>query len=285
MGILGYEFMRQALLAGLLGGIACSVVGVLVINMQLSFVGVSIAYAAFAGSVIAFFAGVDPLIGALIFGLAAAAAIGPLTDRGEFNPDTALGVIFAMMQGIAFLFMGMISGPKTQALSLMWGNALTIGRLDMQAIVITFILVAGIVTIFFKEVQAIIFNREVALAVGLPASWIYYGLLFLTGATVAANLQPIGGLLVSTLVITPAAAAYQLTYDLKKLFLLAAVFGVFSCWLGMIITFFFDLPSGAVVVLISCLIFLVANVFSPKRRVKRIRQSKEVPVDVAEGIF
>lgn len=285
MSFLSYEFMRYALLAGLMGGVACALVGVLVISLQLSLVGVSISQAAFAGSIIAFFAGFDPLVGAFIFGLAAAIAIGPLTDRGEFSPDSALGVIFAMMHGLAFLFMGLISGAKTQALNLMWGNALSISNLDLLVIAITFVLVVGAVTVFYKEVQAVLFNREIALAVGLPASWIFYGLLFLAGATVAANLQSIGGLLVSTLIIVPAASAYQLTYNLKHLFVMAAVFGVSSCWLGMILSYFIDLPSGAMIVLVSSLIFLVISAFSPKRKVKYPMLMTEVEENASERVF
>jgi manganese/iron transport system permease protein len=270
MGILDYHFMQQTLLAGLLGGVACSVVGVLVVSMELSFIGVSISHAAFAGSIIAFFFGFDPLWGALAFGLAAAAAVGPLSDRVEFSPDTTLGVIFAMMHGLAFLFMGMISTAKTAVLDLMWGNALAVSGTELIIIAVTCLIVVGTVSLFYKEVQAVIFNREIALAVGLPAGWIFYLLLFLTGLTVAANLQPIGGLLVCTLIITPAAAAYQLTYALKHLFLLSIAFGVFSCVSGLILSYYIDVPSGAVIVLISGLIFLLANTFSPKRRVKRI---------------
>ena len=119
----------------------------------------------------------------------------------------------------------------------------------------------------------------------MPASWIFYGLLFLAGATVAANLQSIGGLLVSTLIIVPAAAACQLTYNLKRLFLLAAVFGVSSCWLGMILSYFIDLPSGAMIVLVSSLIFLVINAFSPRRRVKDPMLLTEVEDNASERVF
>jgi manganese/iron transport system permease protein len=285
MEILGYEFMQHALLAGLLGGIACSVVGVLVISMQLSFIGVSISHAAFAGAIIAVFTGFDPLTGAFIFSLAAAAVIGPLADRGEFNPDASLGIVFSMMLGLSFLFMGIIPGPKTQALELMWGSILTVNELDLKILVVTAVLVAGTVVLFYKEVQAIIFNREIALSVGLPASWIFYALLFLTGMTVTATLRPIGGLLIFSLILNPAAAAYQLTYNLKRLFLLAAILGVFSCWAGLAVSYLFNLPSGAVIVVLSTLIFLVINAFSPKRKVKRMKSETEVEACAPERLF
>jgi manganese/iron transport system permease protein len=122
--------------------------------------------------------------------------------------------------------------------------------------------------LFYKEIQATVFNRSIALSVGLPATLILYGILFLTGATVTASLRSIGGLLIFSLILNPAAAAYQLTYSMKKMFLLSALFGVLSSWAGLFFSYLFDIPSGATIVITSSLIFLLAAVFSPKRKVK-----------------
>jgi len=124
------------------------------------------------------------------------------------------------------------------------------------------------VFLFYKEIQATIFNRDTALAVGIPAAIFLYGILFLTGATITASLRSIGGLLIFSLILNPAAAAYQLTYNMKKMFLLAAAFGVLSGWVGLIFSYFFDLPSGATIVVTSSVIFAIAALFSPKRKVK-----------------
>ena len=118
-------------------------------------------------------------------------------------------------------------------------------------------------------VDILIFNRNIALAVGLPATIILYAVLFLTGTAVTVSLRSIGGLLIFSLILNPAAAAYQLTYSMKKMFLLSAVFGVLSGWVGLFFSYIFDLPSGATIVVTSALIFLLAVIFSPKRRVKR----------------
>lgn len=270
MGVFEYDFMRYALLAGLLGGTACSLIGVLVVSMHLSFIGVCISHAAFAGAILAVFFGFNPVWGAFIFSLAAAGAIGPLADRGDFNPDTSLGIVFSLMLGLSFLFLGLMPGPKTQALSLMWGSILTVTGEHLIILGIVAVLVVAAVVLFFKEIQAVIFNREIALAVGLPATWVVYGLLLLTGLTVTASLQPIGGLLIFSLILNPAAAAYQLTYSLRKLFVLAAVFGVLSCWSGLALAYFFNLPSGASIVVFSTIVFFIAWAFSPKRRVKQL---------------
>ncbi|MBU4532234.1 MAG: metal ABC transporter permease [Eubacteriales bacterium] len=279
MGVFEYQFMQHALLAGLLGGIACSLVGVFVVSMHLSFIGVCLSHAAFAGAIIAMFFGFNPVAGAFVFSLGAAAAIGPLADRGDFNPDASLGIMFSLMLGLSFMFLGLMEGPKTQALGLMWGSILTVTQEHLILLAVVAFLVLGTVSLLFKEVQAVIFNREIALAVGLPATWILYGLLILTGLTVTASLQPIGGLLIFSLILNPAAAAYQLTYSLRKLFILAGCFGVLSCWMGLALAYLFNLPSGATIVVFSTLIFLVCNLFSPKRRFKQLRETEGASIN------
>jgi manganese/iron transport system permease protein len=273
LSIFQYHFMQMAILAGILGGVTCAVVGVLVVTMHLSFIGVCIAHSAFAGALLGLWLGFNPLIGALLFSLAAAAIIGPVADRGELNPDTSIGIIFSFMLGLAFLFMGLMHGARTEALNLLWGSILTITQQDMIFLAATTAAIVGLVTAFYKEIQAVICHREVALAVGIPATLIFYGLLFSTGVTITASLQSIGGLLIFSLILNPAAAAYQLTYSLKRMMFIAIGFGVLSCWTGLIASYFFDVPSGAAIVMTSTAIFGLATAFSPKRKVKGWQQA------------
>jgi len=266
--ILQYHFMQNAILAGLFAGITCSVVGVFVVTMHLSFIGVCIAHAAFAGALLGLWLGFNPLIGALLFSLASAAIIGPVADRGELNPDTSIGIIFSLMLGLAFLFMGLMPGAKTEALSLFWGSILTVTQPDIIFLAAITGAIVGLVAIFYKEIQAVICHREVALAVGIPATVIFYGLLFSTGVTITASLQSIGGLLIYCLILNPAAAAYQLTYSLKRMLLIAVAFGVISCWAGLAASYLLAIPSGAAIVITSAIIFGLATAFSPKRKVK-----------------
>jgi len=270
--ILQYQFMQNAILAGLCGGITCSIVGVLVVTMHLSFIGVCIAHAAFAGALLGVWLGFNPLVGALLFSLASAGIIGPMADRGELNPDTSIGIVFSLMLGLAFLFLGMMPGSRTEALNLFWGSILTITHQDLVFLAIVTAAVIGLIAAFYKEIQAVICHRQVALAVGIPATLIFYGLLFSTGVTITASLRSIGGLLIYCLILNPAAAAYQLTYSLKRMLLIAIAFGIISCWAGLAASYLLDLPSGASIVIISSIIFGLATAFSPKRKVKRWQQ-------------
>jgi manganese/iron transport system permease protein len=270
--IFGYQFMQNAILSGVLGGIACATIGVFVVLMHMPFIGVCMSHAAFAGALLGLWLGFNPLIGAFGVSLAAAAVIGPLADRGELNPETSVGVIFSLMLGLAFLFMGLMPGTKSGALELLWGSILTNTRSDIMLLGITAVVVVGIVIIFYKEIQATIFHRDMALSVGIPATLFLYGILFLTGSTITVTLRSIGGLLIFSLILNPAAAAYQLTYNMSRMFLLAAVFGVLSSLTGLLFSYLFNVPSGATIVVTSSVIFMLAAIFSPKRKIKGWQQ-------------
>jgi manganese/iron transport system permease protein len=264
--IFGYQFMQNAILATFLGGIACAVIGVFVVLLHMPFIGVAMAHAAFAGALFGLLIGVNPLITAFAFSFLVALIIGPLADRGQLTPDTSLGVIFSLMLGIALLIIGLMPTTRSDALNLLWGSVLTVTHTDILLLAGVAVVVVGLVMVFYKEAQATVFNRQIALAVGLPATLILYAILFLTGATITVSLNSIGGLLIFSLILNPAAAAYQLTYNMKKMFLLAAAFGVASGWAGLFLSYIFNLPSGATIVITSSLIFGICALFSPKRK-------------------
>jgi manganese/iron transport system permease protein len=213
--------------------------------------------------------GFNPVLGAFIFCLGAAAVIGPLADRGQLSPETSLGVVFSLMLGIGFLFIGILPNTRSAALDLLWGSILANTANDIIVLAVVAALVVVIVFVFYKDIQATVFQRDIARAVGIPATLMLYGILFLTGVTITASFSSIGGLLIFSLILNPAAAAYQLTYSMKWMFFLSAVFGVASSWIGLLLSYVFDIPSGATIVVTSSLIFLIAVIFSPKRRVKR----------------
>jgi manganese/iron transport system permease protein len=269
LSIFGYQFMQNAILSAVLGGIACGTIGVFVVLMRMPFIGVCMSHAAFAGALLGLWLGFNPLLGAFGVSLASAAIIGPLADRGELSPETSVGVIFSLMLGLAFLFMGLMPGTKSGALELLWGSILTNTRSDVMLLGVVAAVVVGLVFLFYKEFQATIFHRDMAVSVGIPATLILYGILFLTGATITASLRSIGGLLIFSLILNPAAAAYQLTYSMKRMFLLSAGFAVLSGLIGLLMSYLFNIPSGATIVITSSAIFGIATLFSPKRKVKR----------------
>lgn len=263
---LSYGFLVKALWMGVIGGATCGALGVFVVLWRISFVGVCISHAAFAGALIGLWLGIPPLAGALVGSLGAAAAIGPLADRPTFSPDSAIGVIFSVMLSLAMLALGLLPGAKTDGLGLIWGSLLTVTDLDLGLMGGTGALLLAFLGLFFKEIQATLGQRQAALAAGIPVRGIYYASLVILGLVVAIALKAIGGLLIYSLIVIPAVTALHLTYSLRTMFLLAALAGVVASTVGLWISFHLGIPTGAAIILTAAGLLLLVVVFSPKRR-------------------
>ncbi len=265
------EYLWRPILAGFFSGIACSIVGVFIVTMHLSFLGICIAHSAFTGALFSLWIGWNPLAGAILFSLIASAIVGPLADRGELSPDTSTGIVFSTMLGLAFLFLGLIPGSKASALSLFWGNILTVSRTDIIILAGIATLLIILFTVFYKEIHIVLCHRQVAIYVGIPSALIFYLLIIATGLTIAVSLQTVGGLLIYSLLLNPSASAYQLTYRFKYMLILSILFGIISCWGGIAISYKFNLPTGATIILISSFIFILSAILSPKKQIKRVK--------------
>jgi manganese/iron transport system permease protein len=177
--------------------------------------------------------------------------------------------------GLAFLGMGILTRTKAGALNLMWGSLLSLSESDVVVLAVITTVLVVFVLLFFKEIRSVLFNRRLAAASGVPERLIYYSLLFLTGAVVSSNLATVGGLLIFALLVQPGATALQLTFNLKHFFVISTVSGISACISGLVVSYVFDLPSGASVVLMATTIFALAYVFSPKRRSAGLKKRRE----------
>ena len=270
---LSYPPIQRALAACLLCGASCALLSVFVVLMRMPLIGVSMSHAAFAGAVLGMLMGVNPFLSGFILCLLAAAVLGPLSDRADMAPENILGIMFSFLMGVAFLGIGILTRSKAQSLSLMWLSLLTLSNADLVVLAVVTVLLAVFIVLFFKEIRAVLFNRRLAASSGVPESLIYYTLLFFTGAVISSNLATVGGLLIFALLVQPGAVAMQLTYNLKSFFWISAAAGVVACLAGLGASYIFDIPSGAAVVLAATLLFALAFVFSPKRRVARRKRN------------
>ncbi|MCL6465671.1 MAG: metal ABC transporter permease [candidate division WOR-3 bacterium] len=263
-----WQIFTRPLIAALLGGIVCGIIGVWVVLLNIPFVGVAMSHAAFAGAILGLLLGIDPLGTGILFCLLTALLIGPIAEKADFEPGVALGVIFSLMLGLAFLGIGLLKGPRTEAFKFIWGNILLVSRRDIIILGVLCLAVLGFLFAFAKEIRAVLFNREIARAVGIPERAIFFALILLTGIAVTVNLNTVGGLLVFSLVVSPSSAAYQLTYRLRTMYLLSVIFAVGACLIGLFLSYLFNLPTGASIICIASIIFGAALLFSPKRRRK-----------------
>ncbi len=268
-----FEFLRNALVGSILCGVSLSLIGVLLVLLNIPFLGICLSHAAFLGAVIAVVAGVHPLAGALIACMLATLTVWPVAESTRAGPNGAMSVVMAGTMGLAFVFMSRIPGPKSEALMLIWGSVLTLTRMDLASLLAVAVAVPMLIMVFYRQLAAVLYDREIAFSCGVPARGILFGVLVFAGAAVSVSLDIIGGLLIFALLVNPASAAYHLTGQLKWMFTLAVVFGVTSTVGGLWLSCLFDIPTGAVMAVISTLIFLLALVCKPVRPGSVIRPS------------
>jgi ABC-type Mn2+/Zn2+ transport system permease subunit len=264
-------FERLLLLAitgAVLTGISCSLVGSFVVRMNLSSLGFAMSHAAFAGAALGLVLSVEPLLIAIIFSVGVAIILGPLAEKAKLPTNVILGVIFSLMISLGLIFLNLTpqTAMSSVALSILWGSILGMTVENVLRLLVLTVAVVLLFSLFFKEFQSIMFSRKLAEASGVNTMPFYYLILFLTGITVAFSLKLVGGLLVFALMVNPASSAYQFFYDMKKITFFSRVIGVFCCITGILVSFLFDLPTGASIAIVSSVFFALSVVLSPKRR-------------------
>lgn len=259
---LGFGFMQRALLSAVVTGLSCSLMGVFVVLQGLSFVGAGIAHGAFAGVALALLLGYSPMAGATVTALVMALAIGYTKRRGKLNLDASVGIAFSGALALAVFFIGLLPGYNADLMGYLFGNLLSVSAEDLWIGAGIGVLVLVCLFLFFKELQFVTFDPEMAEASGLPVAQIFDGLLLLVALAIVISLKAAGELLVMAFIVIPASAAWQWSSSLKTMLLLSGSFGVFSAVAGLLISFYFDIPSGASIVLLLILIFLGSSILA-----------------------
>jgi len=255
--ILQYEFMRNALIAALLASIACGIIGVYVVVKRIVFISGGIAHAAFGGIGLGYFLGVNPVLGVIPFSIAAALIMGVTSKRTKIPEDTAIGILWVMGMALGVIFVALSPGYAPELFGYLFGSILTVPTSD---IILMLSLNAAIIAVVFslhREFQAISFDEEYATTIGLPTERLYLLLLCLIALTVVLLIRVVGVILVIALLTIPAAMSRQFTHRLSSMMFLSvflcAVFTICGLWLS----YAFDLPSGATIVLVSGTAFIL----------------------------
>lgn len=262
----GYAYMQRAVIAGVLVGTLCAVVGVYVVLRGLAFIGAGISHASFAGVAIGVYAGINPIWSAIVFCVLVAWGIGITSRKGNVKEDTAIGVFFASTMALGILIVGLVQGYQLDLFSYLFGSILAVTAQDVWTTFVVTVVVLGAVAVLYKDLMFVAFDPEMAQVTGIPASKLYFVLITMMALTVVMSIKVVGIVLVSALIVTPAAAAYQLTEKFRTMMLLAVAFGVGSCVVGLAISVPLKIASGAAIVLLSTVTFFVCAALSPRRK-------------------
>jgi ABC-type Mn2+/Zn2+ transport system permease subunit len=260
-----YAFMARGLLAALIVGVICPVLGAYVVLRGMAFFGDALAHIILPGVVIAYLLGWPLGVGALITGVLAAIGIGALSQRKEIKEDTAMGVIFA---GAFALGIALLSTQRSYAVDLshiLFGNLLGVSAGDLWLMAALAAVVFLLVVAFYKEFLVLSFDPVLAVTLRLPVIFLKNLLLVLIAVVIVTSLQAVGVALVLAMLVTPAASAYLLTRRLPTMMLLGAALGAAGSVIGLYLSFYANIASGPAIVLTETLLFLVVLFVGPRR--------------------
>ncbi|HEY3334226.1 MAG TPA: metal ABC transporter permease [Candidatus Limnocylindrales bacterium] len=268
---LGTMIFIRALVASALVGVVCAVVGTYVVLRGIAFIGDAIAHAGFPGVVAAYMLSIPFYLGAAVAAVSTALAIGWVTKRAGIRQDTAIGVLFAGTFALGVFMFSAIKGYVADLFGFLLGNVLAIGATDLVALLVLGTGVVLVVALLWKELLYATFDPLGAAASGIKVDRLEYLFLALVALTIVVSLQAVGIILVVAMLITPAATAQLLTVRFTRLMVTAALVGILSSVVGLYLSYWLDVASGATIVLVQTAAFLLVLAFGPRGLVARRR--------------
>jgi manganese/iron transport system permease protein len=258
-----YAFMGRSLLAALMVGTLCSVIGCYVVLRSMAFLGDAIAHAILPGIAIAYIFNGNLTVGALVAAVVVALGIGFFSRQGSIKEDTAIGIVFtaALALGVA-----LISTIRTYAVDLshiLFGNLLGVSPSDLALIAVIALVVFVTVLICYKQFMVISFDPVLAATLRLPTELLRNLMFVLLALTIVISMQTVGVGLVAAMLVTPPATAYLLTRHLSAMMLVSALLGAISCVIGLYISYYANIASGPAIVLTATTFFLIAFAAKP----------------------
>lgn len=255
------DFMHRALVAGMLVSVACGIVGTYVVVNRIVFVSGGIAHAAYGGVGLAYYLEANPVLGAIVFTLGAALAMGAVQRKTRQRADTMIGMMWAIGMALGVIFVDLSPGYAADLMSYLFGSILTVPGVDLAIMLLLDVVIVILVALFYKELLAVSFDENFATAGNVPVNAVYLLLLCLIGLTVVMLMRVVGLILVIALLTMPAAISGQFTSNLKRMMLMSVLLGMIFTTAGLWLSYLLDLTSGPTIILTAAAGFLLALVY------------------------
>ena len=255
---LRFTFMRNALMAGALVSVACGIVGTFVVIKRNVFVSGGIAHAAYGGVGLGYFLRLNPVLGAIIFSVAAALGMGVVQRKTRQRADTVIGVMWAIGMALGIIFVDLTEGYKADLMSYLFGSILAVPSSDLLIMLILDLVIIALVALFYKELLAISFDETFATVQNVPVDTIYVILMCMIALTVVMMMRVVGLIMVIAMLTMPAAISGQFVKDMRKMMVLASILGVIFTTTGLWLSYFLNLTSGATIILVAGAAYLLS---------------------------
>ena len=254
-----YRFLMHAVIASVLSGIVCGIVGTYIVTNRIVFLSGGITHASFGGLGIAWFLGLNPILGAAIFSILTAFGIEYLTDRTQIRNDSVIGIWWSMGMAIGVIFIYLTPGYTPNLMSYLFGSILSIETFDLYLIGILAIITTLFFGIFYRPIQFISFDSEYLKTHRIPVTLFKYILISLVALTIVFSIKIAGIILIISLLTLPQAIANLLTNNYRFMMVYSVLFAIGSSLIGIAASWYVNIPSGAAIIVALVVIFGVVK--------------------------
>lgn len=264
-------FVYRPILAALIIGVMCAVIGVYVILRKMVFLVDGIAHTAFAGGALGLLLAVNPYITIGLFGTTTSVFVGAFSEKGKLSNDTAVGILFSAAMGLGIIFIGLMKSFTTSIASLLFGSVTTVSLSDLIFAIIISVITFIFIGLVKKELDFITFDEHLAKANGMPVRIINYLFLIVVSLVIMVSIRIIGIILLLAMIVTPAATAYQFAYRINRMIQISVIVSIVGVLLGYILAYVLEISTSASIVGVYTLLFVISLIISPKKRAEMIK--------------
>jgi zinc transport system permease protein len=263
---LQFEFMRNALAAGLLASVMCGIIGTLVVVNRMVFLSGGIAHAAYGGIGLAFFFGFSYLLGIMGFALLMAVIMAAVSFKARHRTDTIIGVLWAAGMALGVILLDLTPGYNVDLMSYLFGSILTVPASDLWVMLIIDGVVLLFVGYYYHDLVSLSYDEEFAQVRGVPVKFLYFLLIAMIALSVVMVIRVVGLILVIALLTIPPYIAERLAGSLSKMMVYSVLLNILFTFTGLFLSYYFDLTSGAAIIMVAALFFFISLVVRARKQ-------------------
>ncbi len=256
MDFLEHTFFQHALWGSLFTCIVCGIVGTYIVSKRLVFIGGGITHASFGGLGLGFWLGINPIFSALLFSIVSAFGVEWLSKKQDVREDSAIAAFWSLGMAVGVIFIFLTPGYAPNISSYLFGNILTITQQDLWLLIgLTILLIAGF-SLFFNQILYTAFDRDFAITKGIHVRWIENLMMLAIAVTIVCSIRLVGIMLLLSLLTIPQMTANLFTSRFKNIIYFSIFFGLTGCFSGLLLSYYINVPSGAMIIFVQVIIFL-----------------------------
>lgn len=268
--IFHYQFLKNAVLAALLVSIVAGIIGTYITSRRLVFLSGGITHASFGGIGIAYYLGLNPVIGAIVFSVLSAFGIEALSHRKSIREDSAIGILWAFGMAVGIIFIFLTPGYAPNLLSFLFGSILTVTNIDIISLLTLSIVVILFFALLYRPILYIAFDQDFARTQKIPVIVMNYILITFIAIAIVLSIRVVGIILLISLFTIPPATANIFSKHFGRIIFWSILLSFLGCFIGLLLSYSINIPSGAAIVVVLVVIFgLVKILNSLYNRIKR----------------